>query len=243
MSGAEPGRGTVLVTGASRGLGLEYCRQMAASGWRVLAAARDPERAADLQALARAPGARVRILKLEVTSEADVLALAVELRGTPLDMLINNAGTFGPEGSPGGMRYQSLAQMDYAIWRDILEVNLLAPFRLTVALAPNLRLAPRPVVIMLSSDLGSIANNRMGQSHAYRTSKAGLNMLTRSIANEWRDLIVVAMAPGWCQTELGGEGAEIAPDDSVRAQLVTFDGLTSTHSGQFIDRFGQPVAW
>jgi NAD(P)-dependent dehydrogenase (short-subunit alcohol dehydrogenase family) len=176
-------------------------------------------------------------------NDTDVQALAEELRGAPLDMLINNAGTFGPEGSPGGMRYQSLAHMDYEIWRNILEVNLLAPFRVTVALAASLRLASRPVVVMLSSDLGSIANNRQGQSHAYRTSKAGLNMLAKGIANEWRDLITVAMAPGWCKTELGGEGAQIDPADSVRSQLQTFASLTADHNGQFIDRFGAPVAW
>ncbi|MDP2324844.1 MAG: SDR family NAD(P)-dependent oxidoreductase, partial [Gammaproteobacteria bacterium] len=106
-----------------------------------------------------------------------------------------------------------------------------------------LRLSSCPVVIMLSSDLGSIGNNRLGQSHAYRTSKAGLNMLTKSIANEWRDLIIVAMAPGWCQTELGGDEAQIKPADSVRAQLETFAKLSPGHSGHFLDRFGAEVAW
>ncbi len=235
--------GTVLVTGANRGLGLEYCRQLLAQGWQVLAATRNPEAATELQSLAKACAKHLRILKLDVANEGDVSALASQLQGQPLDLLINNAGTFGPEGSPGGMRYQSLAHMDYGIWRNILEVNLLAPFRLTVALAPSLRLAPRPVVIMLSSDLGSIGNNRMGQSHAYRTSKAGINMLTKSIANEWRDLIVVAMAPGWCKTELGGDEAQIEPADSVRAQLATFAKLSASHSGQFLDRFGEAVAW
>ncbi|MSR08288.1 MAG: SDR family oxidoreductase [Gammaproteobacteria bacterium] len=234
---------TVLVTGANRGLGLKYCRQLVAEGWLVLAATRDPERAHDLQALAREYPQRVRLVQLDVVKESDVQALAEELRGVPLDMLINNAGTFGPEGWPGGMRYQSLAHMDYEIWRNILEVNLLAPFRLTVALAPSLRLASRAVVVMLSSDLGSIGNNRLGQSHAYRTSKAGLNMLTRSIANEWPDLITIAMAPGWCKTELGGEGAQIDPADSVRAQVRTFAALNPSHNGQFIDRFGATVAW
>jgi NAD(P)-dependent dehydrogenase (short-subunit alcohol dehydrogenase family) len=235
--------GTVLITGASRGLGLEYCHQMAGAGWQVLACARDPGRSAALREIADGYPGRVRLLRLDVVDEGQVQSVARELHGTPLDMLINNAGTFGPEGSPGGMKYQSLAHMDYAIWREILEVNLLAPFRLTVALAPSLRLAVRPVVVMLSSDLGSIANNRMGHSHAYRTSKAGLNMLTKGIANEWRDLIVVSMAPGWCRTELGGEEAEIDPADSVRAQLRTFQTLNASHSGQFLDRFGAQVAW
>ena len=240
---AQASAGTVLVTGANRGLGLEYCRQLAAAGWRVLAGTREPDRAADLQSLARTHHDQVRILHLDVVDEAGIQAVVQALRGQPLDMLINNAGTFGPEGSPQGMRYQSLANMDYEIWRNILEVNLLAPFRLTVALAANLRLASRPVVVMLSSDLGSIANNRLGHSHAYRTSKAGLNMLTKGIANEWRDLITVAMAPGWCKTELGGDDAEIDPADSVRAQLQTFAALTADHNGRFIDRFGAPVAW
>jgi NAD(P)-dependent dehydrogenase (short-subunit alcohol dehydrogenase family) len=243
MNAALKSAGTVLVTGANRGLGLEYGRQLAAAGWQVLACTRNPDRAPALRELADANPGRVRVLRLDVVNETNVEALTRELRSTPLDMLINNAGTFGPQGSPGGMRYQSLARMDYSIWRDILEVNLLAPFRLTVALAPSLRLAPRPVVVMLSSDLGSIANNRMGQSHAYRTSKAGLNMLTKGIANEWRDLIIVSMAPGWCKTELGGEEAEIDPAESVRAQVRTFATLNAGHSGQFLDRFGAQVAW
>jgi NAD(P)-dependent dehydrogenase (short-subunit alcohol dehydrogenase family) len=235
--------GTALITGANRGLGLEYSRQLAAAGWQVLACTRNPDRAPALRALADAYRDRLRVLRLDVVEEAGVDALVTELKGLAIDLLINNAGTFGPEGSPGGMRYQSLAHMDYPIWRDILEVNLLAPFRLTVALAPNLRLAPRPVVVMVSSDLGSITNNRMGHSHAYRTSKAGLNMLTKGIANEWRDIITISMAPGWCKTDLGGEEAEIDPAESVRAQIQTFAALNPTHSGQFLDRFGAPVAW
>lgn len=235
--------GTVLITGANRGLGLEYCRQLASAGWQVLACTRDPDRSPALRELAVAQPDRVRVRRLDVVNEGEVEALARDMEGRVIDMLINNAGTFGPEGSPGGMRYQSLAHMDYAIWRNILEVNLLAPFRLTVALAPSLRLAKRPVVVMLSSDLGSIGNNRMGHSHAYRTSKAGLNMLTKGIANEWRDLIVISMAPGWCKTELGGDEAEIDPAESVSAQIRTFAALTASHSGQFLDRFGAPVAW
>lgn len=239
----KPAEGTVLVTGANRGLGLEYCRQLLAQGWQVLATAREPGAAAELEILAKAHGTSLKVLKLDVTDEGQVRQLTDELKDQPLDMLINNAGTFGPEAPPGGMRYQSLAHMDYGIWRNILEINLLAPFRITVALAPCLRLAPRPVVIMLSSDLGSIGNNRMGHSHAYRTSKAGLNMLTKGIANEWRDLIVIAMAPGWCKTDLGGEQAEIEPAESVRAQLETFARLNPRDSGRFLDRFGEEVAW
>ena len=234
---------TALVTGANRGLGLEYCRQLVAGGWRVFATVRDPSRIDGLERVASQYPGSVTVISLDVVSAADTDRLVRQLETVAIDLLINNAGTFGPEGSPGGMRYQSLAGMDYEIWRQILEVNLLAPFRLTAALAPNLRLCAHPVVVMLSSDLGSIANNRLGQSHAYRTSKAALNMLTKGIANEWRDVIIISMAPGWCKTDLGGEGAQVEPADSVRAQLLTFEGLNAAHSGQFLDRFGAPVAW
>ncbi len=235
--------GTVLITGANRGLGLEHSRQFAESGWRVLACARSPEKARDLHTLQQAFPARVQILQLDVTSEGSVKELVRELNGTPVDILLNNAGTYGPLGAPEGMVYQSLASMDYAIWREILEINLLAPFRLTVALAPNVRASRRRTVVMMTSDLGSISSNTLGGSHAYRTSKAGLNMLTKGIANEWRDLIVISMAPGWCHTDLGGTGAPIDPVDSVRAQQLVFDKLTAEHSGTCLDRFGEPVAW
>lgn len=235
--------GTVLVTGANRGLGLEHVRQYAASGWRVLACARAPEASGELQALRDERPDGIELLPLDVTDFDAVDALAVQLSGRPLDILLNNAGTFGPQGAPEGMAYQSLEHMDYDIWRRMLEVNLLAPFRLSVALAGSLRLSARPLLVMMSSDLGSIANNAQGKSHAYRSSKAGLNMLTRGIAVEWPDIIVVSMAPGWCRTELGGPDAVVDPVDSVREQQRTFAGLTAADSGRFIDRYGETVAW
>jgi len=235
--------GTVLITGANRGLGLEHSRQFAERDWRVVACARNPESASELRVLQRAFPARVQLLPLDVTSEGSVKELVRELAGMPIDILLNNAGTYGPLPAPEGMAYQSLVNMDYALWREMLEINLLAPFRLTVALAPNLRASQRRTVVMMTSDLGSISNNTLGGSHAYRTSKAGLNMLTKGIAIEWRDLIVIAMAPGWCQTDLGGTSAPIDPADSVRAQQLVFDRLTTDHSGRCLDRFGEPVAW
>lgn len=235
--------GTVLITGANRGLGLEHSRQFARRGWQVLACARHPDQATELQELQQACPGKVELIPLDVSSDTAVTELVRLLDGKPIDILLNNAGTYGPLPAPEGMVYQSLASMDYAIWREILEINLLAPFRLTVALAPNVRASDRRIVVMMTSDLGSITNNTLGGSHAYRTSKAGLNMLTRGIANEWRDLVVIAMAPGWCQTDLGGTSAPIDPVDSVREQQLVFEQLTAAHSGNCLDRFGAPVAW
>jgi NAD(P)-dependent dehydrogenase (short-subunit alcohol dehydrogenase family) len=235
--------GAVLVTGANRGLGLEHARQYAATGWRVLACARRPDRAIELQALHEHFPDTVSLHELDVTDAAAVERLADDLAGQPLDILLNNAGTFGPQGAPEGLAYQSLDNMDYDIWRQMLEVNLIAPFRLSVALAGNLRLADRPLLVMMSSDLGSITNNANGQSHAYRTSKAGLNMLTRGMSLEWTDIIVVSMAPGWCRTDLGGPDAVVDPVESVDEQQKTFARLGQADSGRFIDRYGETVAW
>ena len=111
--------GTVLITGANRGLGLEHSRQFAERGWRVLACARNPDSAAELRAMQQAFPARVQLLHLDVTSEGSVKELVRELNGTPIDILLNNAGTYGPIGTPEGIVYQSLASMEYAIWRYI----------------------------------------------------------------------------------------------------------------------------
>jgi NAD(P)-dependent dehydrogenase (short-subunit alcohol dehydrogenase family) len=233
----------VLITGANRGLGLEHARQFAAQGWRVVACARSPERAADLQKLAAEYPQEIALETLDVTDFDAVDALGERLADEPLDLLLNNAGTYGPQGAPAGMAYQGLDAMDYRIWRQMLEVNLLAPFRVAVAMQPALRRAARPLLVMMSSDLGSIANNQQGHSYAYRSTKAGLNMLTKGIAVEWPGIIVVAMAPGWCRTDLGGADAVVDPVDSVREQQKVFATLTPADSGRFIDRFGETVAW
>jgi NAD(P)-dependent dehydrogenase (short-subunit alcohol dehydrogenase family) len=133
--------------------------------------------------------------------------------------------------------------MDYAIWREILEVNLLGAFKVATALREHVAASARRLIVNMSSDLGSIAQNRRGNLHAYRTSKAGLNMVTRGMAIEWQDLVVVAMAPGWCRTDLGGEGAEVEPADSVREQQAVLERLGPADSGRFIDRFGRDVPW
>ena len=233
----------MLITGANRGLGLEHARQFAARGWQVIACAREPQRCAELQVLAADHAHKLVVEALDVTDFDGVAALGRKLADEPLDLLLNNAGTYGPQGAPQGMAYQSLSNMDYGIWRQMLEVNLLAPLHVSVAMQPALRRSERPLLVMMSSDLGSIANNLQGHSHAYRTTKAGLNMLTKGIAVEWPEVIVVAMAPGWCRTDLGGADAVVDPVDSVREQQQVFTRLTRGDSGRFIDRFGETVAW
>lgn len=229
-----------LITGANRGIGLEHAKAFARQDWQVFACARDPR---TLVTLTQEFPSRIRPRALDVTDHAAVDTLAGELRDETLDVLINNAGTFGPAGFPDGMHYQSLESMDYAIWRQILEVNLLAPFKVAVAFHNHLARAERPLLVNMTSDLGSVEQNVQGHSYAYRTSKSGLNMITRGMAREWTDIIVIAMAPGWCRTELGGDIADVATADSVAEQQRTFARLGLADSGQCLDRFGKIVPW
>lgn len=234
---------SVLVTGANRGIGLEHARRYLARGFRVFAGVRDPARAGALAALPASAG-QLTVLPLDVTSGASVQAAVAGLRGAALDVVVNNAGTYGPVGWSGQAKAtQAAGAMDYDIWREILEVNLLGAFRVAEAFRTNLEAGERPLHVLMSSDLGSIANNRMGQSHAYRSSKAALNMIGKGLAIEWPGIITIAMAPGWCRTDLGGADAPIDPADSVAAQQETFDRLTVADSGRFIDRFGETVPW
>ena len=231
-----------LITGANRGIGLEHSRQFLAGGWDVHACARDPAAAAELQKLAEAHPGQLTLHALEVTDHAAVDALAAELRGRAIDVLLNNAGTYGPQGYPAGAVYQSLDNMDYAIWREILEVNLLAPFKVAVAFHDHVAASDMQLIVMMSSGLASIADN-VGSSHAYRSSKAALNMITSGMARDWDDVTTIAMAPGWCRTELGGEDAPVETADSVRGQQALFPTLNRSDSGRFVDFEGRTQPW
>jgi len=230
---------TVLITGANRGLGLEYTRQYLLRQWQVIACTRTP----DATQLCVLPGKRLRIYNLDVTDHDAVDRLAEELRDELIDVLINNAGTSGPKDAMESSAYSGFSNMNFIIWRQILEVNLLGAFKIATAFHANLAKSERGVLVNISSDLGSLAQNTQGGLYSYRTSKAGLNVITKGFSNDWRDIISIAMAPGWCQTDLGGTGAQIDPADSVREQISTIERLTKAHSGYFIDRFGEVVPW
>lgn len=240
---------TILVTGANRGIGLEHVRQALAAGEQVIAACRSPAGSAELQALTKKHGAaQLRLESLDVATPESIDALGRRLEGAPIDMLINNAGIYGRPSAPGwpeGAATQTLTNMDYALWEDILRINVLGPFRVTAKLLPNVLAGTRKLVVMMSSDLGSIANNNQGTSHAYRSSKAALNMLTKGLSVDLKDqgITVIALAPGWTRTTLGGTGADWDTDASVKAQRQVLAGITPANTGQFIDLTGKLVAW
>lgn len=236
---------TILITGANRGLGYEHARGYIARGDTVIACCRNPDTATQLIALGETAGGRLRIEALNVLDPDDVARLAAKLKGQPIDILINNAGMFGRRGVPEGMAEQSLEGMDYDMWADMFALNVMAPFRMVSSLVDLIAASDRKVVVMMSSDMGSIAASKQGGAHAYRSSKAALNMLTKSLANDLapRGVTIISMAPGWTRTDMGGAGGQWDVEESVRLQQKVIDGLGAADTGRFINLLNETVPW
>jgi NAD(P)-dependent dehydrogenase (short-subunit alcohol dehydrogenase family) len=227
----KEGASTYLVTGANRGIGLEFARQLSRRGDRVIATARNPDGAGALSSLG------VRVEPLDVAEEESVAALAHRLLATPIDVLIHNAaiGTAGP-----GIDQLSIADVERHI-----RVNALGPLRLTQALLPHLRAGERKTIVALTSGLGSISSNTSGGWTAYRASKAALNQLLRTIAAELaaEKFTCVAISPGWVRTDMGGPGASLSPEESVASMLAVCGRLRLSDNSRFLDREGKEVPW
>lgn len=236
---------TVFITGASRGIGLELSRQYAEAGTRVIATCRSPSRAVDLQALAAARPGLVQVEALDVTDFAAVDALAARLAGTVIDVLINNAGDIGPR-DPGRSRLveQRFGTLNYAEWRRVLDVNMLAPMKVAEAFASHVSAAKRPRLVFVSSTTGS---NVEGQYplFIYCSSKAGLNKCVTMLAMALRDrgVTCLAVCPGHVKTELGGDGAVLEVEESVRGLRAVIEAAGPVQSGQFIRYNGEAIAW
>lgn len=222
---------SVLVTGASRGIGLGLVRAFAGRGWSVLACARDPA------ALPAIEGA-VERHPLDVTDPGSIARLAATLAGRPIDLLVNNAGIFG-------QRDARLAALDWSAFERVLATNTLGPARVLEALLGNLRAGSRRTVVTVSSVMGSIARTEVAGAVPYRTSKAAVNMAMRSIARELapEGFTVVVVHPGWVRTDMGGPGAAIDVETSVRGLVALIDRLQPADSGRFFDYTGTELPW
>ncbi len=229
---------SVLVTGANRGLGLEFVRQYAQAGWKTYAACRLPKSAKELKALQDQQSDRITILSLDVTDAASVRTAAEKLRGDPVDLLLNNAGV----GSPPA---QKLGSLDYAAWTQVLEVNVLGPARMIEAFVENVAKGRDKRIVTVTSRMGSIADNSSGGSYAYRSSKAGVNAAMKSFSIDLapRGITCVVVHPGWVRTDMGGAGGKLAPAESVKSLRALIDGLSLTHSGKFFNVDGEVLPW
>lgn len=222
---------TVVLTGANRGLGLEFARQLIARGDQVIATARNIEGARDLRGL----GARVE--HLDVTDPASVRTFAASLASAPVDVLINNAGK-------GGGR-ESFEQTDWADVAAFFEANSIGAMRVTQALLPNLRRAKRRLVASVTSRMGSIDDNSSGGAYGYRASKVALNMLNKSLSVDLarEGFTCVVLHPGWVRTEMGGATAPLEAAASVTGMLRVLDRVTAADSGRFLDYEGKTIPW
>jgi NAD(P)-dependent dehydrogenase (short-subunit alcohol dehydrogenase family) len=223
---------TVLITGAARGLGLEFTRQYAAKGWKIHACVRKPEGLKGMKG-------DIHPHRLEVTDYAAVKTLAAELSGEAIDVLICNAGVGGHGGDD-----QSLGSIDPAIWRQIFEINTLAPLMMAEAFVEHVACSTERKMIAITSILGSIASNNGGR-YTYRASKSALNMEWSCLARDLapRGITCVALHPGWVQTDMGGSMAPLTIDQSVPPMVKTIAALKPSDSGRYIQYDGKELAW
>lgn len=225
---------TVLLTGANRGLGLEFARQYAARGWRVIATCRRPAEARDLAGL----GGEVEIHPLDVDDFDAIESLAAELEGTAVDLLLNNAGVLGPVPA-------SLGRIDYAGWQATLATNALAPLRMAECFRPHVARSGRKLIVSLSSRMGSIGENASGGDYIYRSSKAALNMVMKSLSLDLRSqgITVAVLHPGWAQTDMGGPSASVGVAESVSGMARVIDGLGLAQTGSFHNYDASSIDW
>lgn len=224
---------TVLITGCNRGLGLGLTQTYAADGWSVIATCRDPGRASDLAAVR----GDVEVHGLDVTDSRGIDALAEELSGRPIDLLINSAGVYG-----GGA--ESFGRLDPEAWVDTFRVNSVAPVMVTRAFLDHLRRGKGRTVVGITSRMGSIGEGMSGH-YAYRSSKAALNAAFTVMSSDLgrHGITVVVMHPGWVRTSMGGRSAPLSPLDSAATLKRVIGGLTPADSGRFLNYDGREIPW
>jgi len=223
-------RPRVLVTGSSRGIGLELVRQYAAEGYAVTATCRDPDAATDLHELAaHAPNGAVTVHGLDVASEEQLETLAAALDGAPIDVLVSNAAEFG------GMRSR-FPDVDWAAWRDAIEVNTIGAVRVALRLWSNVAASRERKIVFVSSRAGLPREAAPNRSYLYGSSKAALNSAARLLALDLalHGVTAVLVNPGHVQTGIGGRQARMTPTESVTMMRAVIRGITPDDAGKFL---------
>lgn len=244
--------GTVLITGANRGLGFHFAQQFAAGGWHVIATTRRPDQAADLQQLAdKYPN--LVIEPLDITDDAQIAELAQQYANQPIDVLLNNAARLGE------LSRQNFGDLDFELFEEILETNLLGTLKVTQALLPNVAMSEQRKVVVMGSAAGTNARGHDAPNlYAYRSSKAALHFATRHLAREQKKngLTVILLDPGFADSRgvmtmnpadapdqetrelaemVQNFGAQMRdPAQSVAGMIAVIAGVTIEQSGQFL---------
>ncbi|MFO0564631.1 MAG: SDR family oxidoreductase [Polyangiaceae bacterium] len=226
----------VIVTGASRGIGLELCRQLAGRGDQVVAGARRPAEASELRRVAGEVAGRITVLPLDVASEESVRSFG-GLLTQPVDVLINNAGVVGKMGA--------FPELDFTDLQATYGTNALGPLRVASAALAALRQGDAKKIVNVSTGMASLADNTSGGAWGYRMAKAALNMATRNLALALgkEGFVCVAVNPGWVKTDMGGAGATMAVEESAARILRIVDTLDATKNGSFLNHDGNAFPW
>jgi len=221
---------TVLITGCDTGLGVELARQYAADGHRVIAACLDPSSAKETAGIR----GNIELVKLDVTDHAAIETLSRRFSADAVDILLNNAGI--------GRPHPAFGHTDYANWRRILETNLIGPMKMAESFVEQVARSDQKMMAFVSSRMGSIALNNSGASYAYRSSKAGLNMIVKTLAIDLaaRGICVLALHPGWAATEPGGR---VPVAESVTGMRGVLQRAGPHHTGSFVTYHDQPLPW
>ena len=230
----------ILLTGASRGLGLEFTRIWLEQENQVFALTRQPEASPGLKELMELHQGKLLPVPCDVADDRSVQKAAATVQEScdRLDVVLNNAGVYGP-------RSGDLATLDFDDVRGVFEINTLGPIRISRAFLPLLRQGVQPRLAHITSLMGSVDDNTSGGAWAYRMSKTALNMASRNLAHELQSdgILSVVIHPGWVRTDMGGPGAPLSIQESVAAIAGTIDSLGLEQSGGFFDRDGNPLSW
>lgn len=229
---------TLLITGANRGLGLEFVRQYLAESWRVHACCRNLLFAEELQQLAKDYSDHLVLHELDMNDLSAIESLADELRDQPVDLLLSNAGVYGGNN-------QALENIRYSDWHETLLINALAPLKLANCFAEHVAASQLKKMVFMSSKMGSMLDNGSGGVYIYRASKAALNAIVKSLSYDLRPagISVVCLHPGWVRTDMGGPHGLIDPPESIAAMRQVISDLGLATSGRFMDYLGHEIPW
>ncbi len=234
---------SMLVTGANRGLGLEMVRQFVDDGWRIYACCRAPETATDLAALAEETDGAITLHTLDVGKPAQIEAIADELRGTAIDMLVNNAGLLGC--TIDSMGPGAFGSVDYDAWMQLHEINTMAPLRVAEAFVDHVAASDMKLMFFMSTYMGCITELADGGLYPYRSSKAALNLVVKGLSIDLapRGVRTIAVHPGWVSTDMGGPEAPVNKEQSIAGIREVVANYGSSQTGCFYQYDGRELPW